>query len=95
MMYCKGGGLFDKASGMLSGLIAGVGSTIKKLGITGISTPYGSVGIEPSGIPTPPLTAGGVSPVGITMQPQLPIKMILIGGGAVVGLLILMMFLKR
>jgi len=94
-MYSKGGGLFDKAAGMLSGLVSAIGSGAKRLGITGISTPYGSIGIEPALIPTVVPAAGGVSPVSITAQPQIPTKMIMIGGGVVVVVLILLMFMRK
>lgn len=95
-MFDKLGGIYNNVAGMFSGIVSGASSFVKRMGITSITTPTMQVGIAPQTIPQT-MTSATAPQTGVTveMKPQLPTKMILIGGGLVVGVLMLMMFMRK
>lgn len=96
MLYGKGGGLFDTLGGMYKSFTGAVSGFVKGAGITQITTPSFQVGFNPASIPVTTTSATrGQSGVTIVAQPQLPTRMILIGGAVVVGILVLLMFMRK
>lgn len=95
-MYCKSGGLFDKVGGLYKSVTTAVSGIMKSTGITSIQTSGFGLTFNPATIPATTTSAtAGLPSVGVTMQPQVPTKMFLIGGGVLLGIIILMMFMRK